>query len=170
MFFSALANNMRILVATKIVSEPDVTPSVSPVGIQTADIKRVIDPSDEANLQIAANLKRAIRVVKITAVCISASADKNVFKRVLLLGADDAVLIKRVSLDSLDTAALIRRLITLEGYELALLSNSSSDNGSGQTAPALASLLGWPHLSNVAKLVFANGRLRALCPLDRGCV
>ncbi|AUG91546.1 Electron transfer flavoprotein small subunit [Candidatus Hodgkinia cicadicola] len=159
---------MRVLVTTKIVSEPDVAPSVSSVGIQTADIKRVIEPSDEANLRMAASLKRANSVVKITAACVSAIADRNVFKRVLLLGADDAVLIKRVSLGSLETAALIRRLITLESYELVLLSNSSSDNGSGQTAPALASLLGWPHLSNVAKLVWANGQLRVLCLLDRG--
>lgn len=163
MFFSALANGMKILVTTKIVSEPDVTPSITSVGIQTADIKRVIDPSDEANLRMAANLKRTIRAVKVSAVCVGAVADKNVFKRALLLGADDAVLIKHISLDALDAAALIRRLITLENYELVLLSNSSSDNGSGQTAPALASLLGWPHLSNATKLVFANDHLRVLC-------
>ncbi|AUG33897.1 Electron transfer flavoprotein small subunit [Candidatus Hodgkinia cicadicola] len=161
---------MKILVTTKIVPEPDVTPSVASVGIQTADIKRVIDPSDEANLQMAANLKRTIRSIKITAVCVSATADKNVFKRALLLGADDAMLIKRVSVDALDTAALIRRLTTLENYELVLLSNSSSDNGSGQTAPALASLLGWPHLSSATKLVFANGRLRVLCLSNGGRV
>lgn len=161
---------MKILVTTKVVSEPDVTPSVNSAGVQAADIKRVIDPSDEANLQMAASLKRAIRAVKITAVCVGAAADKNVFKRALLLGADDAVLIKRVSVDSLNTAALIRRLTTLESYELVLLSNSSCDNGSGQTAPALASLLGWPHLSSATKLVFANGRLRVLCLLDRARV
>ncbi|AUG34243.1 Electron transfer flavoprotein small subunit [Candidatus Hodgkinia cicadicola] len=89
------------------------------------------------------------------------------FKRALLLGADNAVLIKRISIDSLDTAALIRRLITLENYELALLSNSASDNAGGQTAPTLASLLGWPRLSNAPKLVFANGHLRALCLSNR---
>ncbi|XXN13620.1 MAG: hypothetical protein AAI902_00875 [Candidatus Hodgkinia cicadicola] len=161
---------MKILVTAKVVSEPDVTPSVNSAGIQTADIKRVIDPSDEANLQMAANLKRTIRTVKITAVCVGAIADRDVFRRVLLLGADDAVLIKRVSADSLNTAALIRRLTTLENYELVLLSNSSSDNGSGQTAPALASLLDWPHLSNATKLVWANGHLRVLCLLDRARV
>ncbi len=114
------------------------------------------------------SIKRAYRATTITAVCVGALADRHVFKRVLALGADDAVLIRHTSASALNTAALIRRLVTLESYELVLLSNSSSDNGSGQTAPAAASLLGWAHLSNVIKLVGLCGRLHALCLLDRG--
>ncbi|XXM93314.1 MAG: hypothetical protein AAI946_00920 [Candidatus Hodgkinia cicadicola] len=161
---------MKILVTTKVVSEPDAIPSVNAGQLQITSAKRVIDHSDEASLQAAVDIKRGVRAAKITAVCVGTLADKSAFKRVLAMGADDAVLIRRTDgiADALNTAALIRRLVTLEGYELVLLSNSSSDNGSGQVAPALASLLNWAHLSNVTRLAHIGRTLRAACLLDKG--
>ncbi|ATY93612.1 Electron transfer flavoprotein small subunit [Candidatus Hodgkinia cicadicola] len=154
---------MKILVATKIVPEPEVSPSVVSGQLQTSGIKRIIDHSSEASLCAAANISRATRTDHITAVCIGSDSDAAAFKQTLAIGADDAILIKHseADIDSLSKAALIRRLVTLEEYELVLLGNKSSDNGSGQTAQVLASMLGWPHLSNVTRLKRVGERLRA---------
>ncbi|XXM90133.1 hypothetical protein AADW59_00920 [Candidatus Hodgkinia cicadicola] len=159
---------MKILVATKVVADPNVEPSVKANQIQTANIKRVIDYVNEASLQAAINIKSTRRGAKVTAVCIGTDADRNALKCAFAMGADDTVLIKHADANALDVAALIRRLVVLENYELVLLSNRSSDNESGQTPPALAELLGWTHLSNVVKLKRMQASLHALCLLEEG--
>ncbi|XXN19746.1 MAG: hypothetical protein AAJB65_00860 [Candidatus Hodgkinia cicadicola] len=163
---------MKILVATKVVPDPEVTPSIDSGWVQTAGIKRVIDYSDEVSLRAAITMRRSARAVNVTAVCVGTSADANAFKRALAIGADDAVLIKHseANIDSLSKAALIKRLALLEGFELILFSNKSCDNESGQTAQVVASMLGWVHLSNVVRLTRNDKGMRVACLLNKGRV
>ncbi|WGS83622.1 MAG: hypothetical protein P3M75_00395 [Candidatus Hodgkinia cicadicola] len=164
---------MRILVTAKVVLEPEALPVVACGKLKTAGAKRVIDQLDEAILQAAIDMKHAISATKVTAASVGAGADRDVLKLSLAMGADEAVLLKlsNASANALTVAKLIKRLVALENYELVLVGSQSSDNEGSQVGQALASLLGWPHLSKVTKLEWCSeGYFRARCSIDRGNV
>ncbi|XXM93638.1 hypothetical protein AAHH87_00780 [Candidatus Hodgkinia cicadicola] len=162
---------MRILVTAKAVLEPEATPVVVGGKLKTAGAKRIIDQSDEAILQAAINMKRKTSATKVTAASVGTGDDRDVLKRSLAMGADEAVLLKLsdASADALTVAKLIRRLVVLENHQLVLVGSKSSDNEGSQVGQALASLLGWPHLSKITKLARSSeGCFRARCSVDRG--
>lgn len=123
---------------------------------------KMMNPLDEYALEQALGLKDADPSLKLTVVCASADAGaKEMLKKAIAAGADQAVLITDESvlaLDGLSRAKLLsaavatlaqKALIGPEAQALFLFGNQALDTGAGETGPAFAALKGIASLAQV---------------------
>ncbi|MFP3038374.1 MAG: hypothetical protein ACKFI0_00455 [Candidatus Hodgkinia cicadicola] len=148
---------MKVLVAAKIVADPEVEPKVKDGVVSKTGVERVIDSVDEASIQAALDLKRKLAGVSVAVASVGPIHDRDALRHALAMGADEVVQVRLApdlihAVDSFGVAKLLRRLVILTECDMVLTGSRSSDSSSGQVGAALAGLLGWPHLSNVYAL------------------
>ncbi|ACT34305.1 putative electron transfer flavoprotein, beta subunit [Candidatus Hodgkinia cicadicola Dsem] len=160
---------MKIAVAVKVVPDPEVDPEVVDGVWQLADVKRVVDPVNEACVQSVLELRSGLSDAVVDVVSVGTASDKNALRHTLAMGVDEVLQLRladelALAVDSLGVAKLLRRLLAARGYSLIAAGVKSSDNGSGQVGAALAGLLGWGCVSGVQALLEAkDGKLLAAC-------
>ncbi len=140
-------SKLKVLVAAKIVPDPEVEPKTESGAVITSDVDRVIDPVDEASIQAALELKQKLSEVSVAVASVGPILDRLALRRALAMGANEVVQVRLAddlvrAVDSLGVAKLLRRLVVLTKCDLVLTGSRSSDGGSGQVGAALASLLG----------------------------
>ncbi|HEY9745612.1 MAG TPA: electron transfer flavoprotein subunit beta/FixA family protein [Oculatellaceae cyanobacterium] len=165
---------MKIVVFIKQV--PDNT------KLRFADGKPVTDgapmmmnPFDEYALETALKLKeQAGSDSTVTVVSMGASNTKDIVKKAIAAGADDAFLLSDATLNEGDStanahalAAAVKTLIS--DFGILVFGQMALDDAEGQTGPKVAEILGLPCLTG-GKNVQLNGQtLRFFRETDRGC-
>ncbi|MCH8808077.1 MAG: electron transfer flavoprotein subunit beta/FixA family protein, partial [Planctomycetes bacterium] len=153
---------MKILVLIRQVPDSTTNIKIRPdrQDIERGGIKLVVNPFDEFAIEAAVRLRESRKdVEQITALIVGPQQATEALRTVLAIGADDAIHLQDEAfekLDELQTAALIAAVVKDAGYDLCITGKQEIDLDSGQTGPALAELLDWPHVGVVTQLDVAD--------------
>lgn len=134
---------MKILVLLRrLRAKPDGTPAPEVLGL-----------CDEAALATALALRAGHPETQVTALAAGPADRENaVLERALKLGANHALRVYDDSVESIDYHGIARVLAgaaTHIGYDLLLSGDRSEDEIQGAVGPAVAEVLGIPHLTGV---------------------
>ncbi|MDD9267911.1 electron transfer flavoprotein subunit beta/FixA family protein [Paenibacillus sp. GCM10023248] len=122
-------------------------------AVQEDGAKFVINPYDEYAVEQAIQLRDEFGG-KVTLLSVGPERTAEALRTALAMGADEAVLIsdERIQGDEFEVAEILAHYLRSEAYDLLLGGNFSVDNGAGQVAIRLASLLDLPHAASITKL------------------
>ncbi len=150
---------MKVLVLVKHV--PDSTANIKVKddgsGIETKGVKYVMNPFCEFAVEAALQLKEKNpgANAEITALTLGPATTVDVLRTAYAMGVDKATHLCDdlfVDLDEMTTAKVIAAAIKDEGYDVILGGKQAIDYDSGQLGPALAELLGIPHVGTVVNI------------------
>ena len=142
---------MKILVAVKRVVDYNIKVRIKADGsnVDIEGVKMGINPFDENALEEALRLKEKGIATEVVAVALGTSANQDVLRHALAMGADRAILIEAgadadANLQPLAVAKLLKSLVAREQPNLILLGKQAIDDDAGQTGQMLAALLDYP--------------------------
>ncbi len=153
---------MKILVVIKQVPDSTTNIRIRPDGedIDRTGVKMVLDPFAEFAVEQGVQLKeKRGDVESVTALVVGPQRAAEALRTALAVGADEGIHLQDEAFDALDelqTAALVAKVIADGGYDFVLCGKQEIDLDSGQTGPALAEALGWPHVGAATKLEIAE--------------
>jgi len=138
---------MKILVAVKRVVDYNIKVRIKADGsdVDIEGVKMGINPFDENALEEALRLKEKGIATEVVAVSLGTSANQDVLRHSLAMGADRAILIEAgADLQPLAVAKLLKSIVTREQPNLIILGKQAIDDDAGQTGQMLAALLDYP--------------------------
>jgi electron transfer flavoprotein beta subunit len=162
---------MKIVVCIKQV--PDSTAKVVVEGgkVSWGDAPLVMNPWDEYAVEAAIQQKEALGGT-ITAVTIGDESTKEVLKRALAMGADDAILICDPALVDMDTQATAQVLAAaiqkIGAVDLAFFGRQAIDGDAGLVPAQAARLLGWPALTLTSVIKIEGSDVRVERGVEEG--
>ncbi len=146
---------MKILVCIKHVPDTETKIKLTADGrLDESGIKWIISPFDEYALEQALLVRESRGTGEVVLTCAGREASRATLRQGLALGADRAVLILDERFERCDALVRARALaatVKAEGAELVLLGKYGVGTDEWQTAPMLAEVLGWPHVSAVCR-------------------
>lgn len=127
-------------------------------NVQEDGAKFVINPYDEYAVEQAIQLRDEFGG-KVTLLSVGPDRTAEALRTALAMGADEAILItdERIQGDECEVAEILAQFLRGQSFDLVLGGNFSVDNGAGQVAIRLASLLDIPHVASITKLEIAGG-------------
>jgi len=164
---------MKIVACVKQV--PDSTTKIK-VGadarsIATDGITWSISPYDEYAVELALEHKDGDPTTTVRAVTVGPARAKDALRAALAMGCDDATLITGDGVEAAsaaDIAAALRSAVDELAPDLVVCGKQASDDDQGLVGPALAELLGWPHVALVTKFAVADGGALAWKEVEGG--
>jgi electron transfer flavoprotein beta subunit len=124
----------------------------------------VLNPFDEYAIEAALQLKEKLNDGStVTIVSMTAPSGKEIVRKALAMGADDAVMLCDDAVggsDLLGTAIALAATIKAQSPDLVVTGTQSTDAISGDLPGMLAEKLGIPGLTYARKLDVADGRVR----------
>ncbi|MZQ87286.1 electron transfer flavoprotein subunit beta [Paenibacillus sp. 5J-6] len=126
--------------------------------VQEDGAKFVINPYDEYAVEQAIQLRDEFGG-KVTLLSVGPDRTAEALRTALAMGADEAILItdERIQGDEYEVAEILAQFLRGQAFDLVLGGNFSVDNGAGQVAIRLASLLDIPHAASITKLEISGG-------------
>ncbi len=146
---------MKILVAVKRVVDYNIKVRIKPDGsdVDISGVKMGINPFDENAIEEALRLKEKGIATEVVVVSIGTSANHDVLRHTLAMGADRAILIENDSkLQPLTVAKLLKAVTLREQPQLIMLGKQAIDDDAGQAGQMLAALLDYPQGTFVSAL------------------
>lgn len=153
---------MNILVLVKQV--PDTEAIIRAQSDTELDIenKYALNFFDEFAVEEALRIKEKQGGGIVTVVTLGSKKAADALRRGIAMGADEAFQIEDPALEKADGYATAKALATfIEGrdYDVILCGKQAIDDDAGAVGPALAQLLGIPHLTSIVELeIFADQR------------
>ena len=150
---------MKVLVTVKRVPDPETTIRVKSdgSGIETDNIKYVINPFDEIALEEALRIKEKLGSGEVVLVSIGASVVTEQLRTGLAMGADRAILVGcDQDLDSLAIARVLAKIVEEESPQLVLMGKQAIDDDANQAGQMLAALLGWSQATFASEVVLSD--------------
>ncbi len=150
---------MKVLVTVKRVPDPETTIRVKSdgSGIETDNIKYVINPFDEIALEEALCIKEKLGSGEVVLVSIGDRVVTEQLRTGLAMGADRAILVGcDQDLDSLAVARVLARIVEEESPQLVLMGKQAIDDDANQAGQMLAALLGWPQATFASEVVLSD--------------
>jgi len=151
---------MKILIPLKQVPDSTVRVKVAPDGktIAVEGITWSISPYDEYAIEMALERKDADPSTSVSVVTVGPARARDALRQALAMGCDDATLVlAEQPLPGLAIARALAKVVQDAKPDLVLCGKQASDDDQGSVGPALAEVLGWPHVSMLTKLVPADG-------------
>jgi electron transfer flavoprotein beta subunit len=133
------------------------------VAVDSKEIMPVLAPADRAALNTALGLVGAYEEASIVAVSAGPSSHNVALQAALDAGADRALRIIDPIISDSDlrtTASVLSAGIHQIGFDLVLAGSRSADWSTGATGPAVAHLLGVPHVTSVISAERQEDRVR----------
>ena len=157
---------MKIIVCIKHVPDTEAKIKVAGDGksIEEAGVKMVISPYDEYALEEALRLFEAAGDGELVVVSAGRDAVQTSLRQALAMGAHRAVHVKDDAYDGADALARGRALAAVAAAEspaLVFAGKYGVGADEGLTGPALAEVLGWPHVAAVHRIELAGQGLKA---------
>ena len=132
----------------------------------------VLNPFDEYAIEAALQLKEKLADGStVTIVSMTPESGKEVVRKALAMGADDAVMLSDAGFEGSDvwgTAYALAAGIKKSGFDLVLTGTQSTDAQTGELPGALAEYLGIPGLTNAREISIDAGRVRVKRETDTG--
>ncbi len=146
---------MRFLVCLKQVPDSTVRVRVGADGtaISTEGITWSISPYDEYAIELALGRKDADPATVVSVVTVGPARARDALRQALAMGCDDATLVNAPEdLSGLDVARALAAVVSELRPDVVLCGKQASDDDQGLVGPALAEILGWPHVGMVTRL------------------
>lgn len=149
---------MKIVVTVKLVPDTNADKRIDPATkrLVRTGVETVLNPFDEYAIEAALQLRDALADgSSVTVVSMAPESVKEVLRKALAMGADDAVLVADPGLEGSDvpgTAYPIARVLRKNGFDLVVLGTQSTDAITGTLPGMLAEYLGVPGVTYVRKL------------------
>ena len=165
---------MKILVAVKLVPDTKDDKRIDPVSkrLVRTGVDTVLNPFDEYAIEAALQLRDAlVDGSTVTIFSMTPDTGRDVLRKALAMGADDAVMLSDPGLAGSDlwaTAYAMAHGIKAVGFDLVLTGTQSTDAISGDLPGMLAEYLGVPALTYARELTVAAGRLRVKRETETG--
>lgn len=165
---------MKIVVTVKLVPDTTAEKRIDPQTntLVRASAETVINPFDEYALEAALKIKDARGGdTTISVVSLAPESSKEVLRKALALGADDALVISdpvAAGSDVWGTAYALAKAIANKGFDLVLCGTNSTDANTGELPGALAEYLGVPGLTYLRKIALDGTRVTAERETDNG--
>lgn len=150
---------MKILVPIKRVVDPYVKVRIKSdkTGVETAQVKMVINPFDEIALEEALRIREAKGEGEVVVVTIGAEICQETLRQALALGADRAIhIVSDILPCSFDVAQILLKVVLEEAPHLVIMGKQSIDGDSNQAPQMLAALLDWPQGMYISRLTFKS--------------
>ncbi|OLC55236.1 MAG: hypothetical protein AUH85_09780 [Chloroflexi bacterium 13_1_40CM_4_68_4] len=151
---------MKILVALKQVPDSTVRIKVAPDGksIVTDGMTWSISPYDEYAVEMALEQKDADASTTVSVVTVGPSRAKDALRAALAMGCDDATFVTSEEITApLVVARALAKVVEQKQPDLVLCGRQASDDDQGFVGPALAMVIGWPHVATVTKFAPVDG-------------
>ena len=134
---------MKLIVTVKRVPDPETTIRVKSdgSGIETDNVKYVINPFDEIAIEEALRIREKLGSGEVVLVSIGDTVVTEQLRTGLAMGADRAILVScEQVLDSLGVARLLAKIVDLENPQLVLMGKQAIDDDSNQAGQMLAAI------------------------------
>ena len=150
---------MKILIPLKQVPDSTVRVKVAPDGtsIVTEGITWSISPYDEYAIEMALERKDADASTVVAVVTVGPARSRDALRQALAMGCDEASLVTADATTPLGVARALAKVVEETKPDLVLCGKQASDDDQGFVGPALAELLGWPHVATITKVVPVEG-------------
>ncbi len=165
---------MKIVVTVKLVPDTNADKRIDPQSkrLARAGVETVINPFDEYAIEAALQLKeKAGGDTTVTVLTLGPDSGKEVVRKALSMGADDAVIVSDAGFEGSDvwvTGQALAAALKKHGFDLVITGGLAEDGNTGGVTGALAEHLGIPGLTNAAKIEIADGKLRVERETDSG--
>lgn len=150
---------MRFLVCLKQVPDSTVKVKVGGDGrsIATEGVTWSISPYDEYAIELALERKDADASTVVSVVTVGPARSRDALRQALAMGCDDATLVSAPEdVAGLDVARALAAVVKELKPDVVLCGKQASDDDQGLVGPALAEMLGWPHVGMLTKAVPAG--------------
>ena len=132
----------------------------------------MLNPFDEYAIEAALQLRDKLADAStVTIVAMAPESGKDVVRKALAMGADDAVMLADDAFAGSDvwgTAYVLAAGLKKTGFDLVLCGTQSTDAITGDVPGMVAEFLGIPALTYARELTVADGRLRVKRETDTG--
>ena len=146
---------MRFLVCLKQVPDSTVKVKVGGDGksIGTEGVTWSISPYDEYAIELALERKDADATTVVSVVTVGPARARDALRQALAMGCDDATLVTAAeNTAGLDVAKALAAVVKEMKPDIVLCGKQASDDDQGLVGPALAEMLGWPHVGMLTRL------------------
>ena len=148
---------MNIIVFIKQIPDCDEIKLDENGNLIRSGVEAMINPVDKNALELGLSLRDSFGG-KVTAVSMGPAQAKDVLKRALFMGCDEAILLSDRAFGGADTLAtgyvLSMAAKKLGGFDLAIFGNKASDAETAQTGPVTAGFLNMPLVTSIDSLEF----------------
>ncbi|MFN2462121.1 MAG: electron transfer flavoprotein subunit beta [Candidatus Velthaea sp.] len=150
----------------KLVPDTNADKRIDPATKRLArtGVETVLNPFDEYAIEAALQLKEKLNDGStVTIVSMAPESGKEVVRKALAMGADDAVMLSDPGLAGCDvwgTAYALAAAIRENGFDVVLCGTQSTDAGTGELPGALAEYLGVPGLTYAREISADGARVR----------
>lgn len=162
---------MKVLVAVKRVVDYNIKVRIKPDGsdVDINGVKMGVNPFDENAIEAALRLKEQGVVTEIVAVSLGTSANQDVLRHALAMGADRAILVESdLTIQALGVAKLLKAVVLREQPQLIILGKQAIDDDAGQTGQMLAGLLNYPQATFASAIQVDNDNITVTREVDGG--
>lgn len=165
---------MKIVVCVKLVPDTNADKRIDPVTkrLVRTGVDIVLNPFDEYAIEAALQLRDKLADGStVTIFSMTPESAREVVRKALAMGADDAVILSDAGLAGSDlwaTAYAIAAGVRAGGFDVLLTGTQSTDAISGDLPGMLAENLGIPALTYARELDVAAGRLRVKRETETG--
>jgi electron transfer flavoprotein beta subunit len=149
---------VKIVVTVKLVPDTNADKRIDPTTkrLVRSGVETVLNPFDEYAIEAALQLKEKLGGdTRVSILTMAPESGKDVVRKALAMGADDAVMMSDARLEGSDvwgTAYVLARALKTIGFDLVLCGTQSTDAITGELPGALAENLGVPGLTYVRQL------------------
>lgn len=161
---------MEIIVCVKQVADAEAHVEVGADGSLSVEDRWATSYFDEVAIEQALLLRQELGGT-VTAITAGAGKSLDALRRAIAMGANRAIMIDDAALagaDGLGVARALAAVISGEPADLILCGKASLDQEAGVVGPALAELLGFPHLAEVVELQVVEDGATALREVEGG--
>ncbi len=165
---------MKIIVTVKLVPDTNADKRIDPVTkrLVRTGIETVLNPFDEYAIEAALQLRDKLADGStVTVFSMTPESGKEIVRKALAMGADDAVMLADPALEGSDvwaTAYAIAHGIKATGFDLILTGTQSTDATSGDVPGMIAEFLGIPALTYAREITLDGGTLRVKRETETG--
>ncbi len=154
---------MKILVLLKQTpdTETKIRLQASGAGIETNDVKYIINPYDEFAIEEALKIKEGQGSGEVIITSFGGESARELIVKGLAMGGDRGLLIANDGLenaDSLTIAKVLAAAIKAEQPQLVMCGKQAIDDDNMHVGVMTAELLGWPHVNVVTKCTLSGTR------------
>jgi electron transfer flavoprotein beta subunit len=150
---------LKILIPLKQVPDSTVRVKVASDGksVVTEGITWSISPYDEYAIEMALERKDADPSTVVAVVTVGPARSRDALRQALAMGCDEASLVVADAAAPLAVARALAKVVEEAKPDLVLCGKQASDDDQGFVGPALAELLGWPHVATITKVAPTEG-------------